>query len=198
MKFEFDEKTHKYTVDGVEVPSVTQILEGVGLVDYRDIPRPVLAYAAERSVAVHTAAEFYDQHDLDFDSLDPQVAKYFIGWKNFRKDYSFEIVESEKMHIGQMGGLLFGMRVDRVVKLGNGQIGVIDIKCTSKVHRAYGVQTAGYVIGLGFPCDPLLARRFVVHLKPNSLYAVHEYKDPRDGEVFEAGLKIAYWRRREV
>ena len=196
IKFEFDEATHSYTVNGVRIPSVTQILESVGLVDYKDIPRAVLNYAADRSIAVHTATEFFDQNDLDFDSLDEQVAKYFVGWRNFRKDYRFEIIESEKMHVGELHGLKFGMRVDRLVKLGNGQNAVIDIKCTSRVHPAYGIQTAGYVIGLGFgfPCNPLIARRFVVHLKPSGLYGLHEYKDPQDGEVFAAALRIAYWK----
>ena len=194
VNFQFDESTHTYTVDGVRIPSVTQILETVGLVDYKDIPRDVFAYAAERSVAVHSAAEFFDQHDLDIDSLDPQVMKYFIGWKNFRQDYPFEVFESEKIHVGELNGLKFGMKADRVVKLGKGQIGVYDIKCTSKLHPAYGVQTAGYVLGLGFKCDPEVARRFVVHLRPNSLYQLHEYKDPKDGEIFEAALKIAWWK----
>ena len=196
INFQFTEATHEYTVDGIRVPSVTQILESAGLVDYRGIPPETLRYAAERGTAVHLASVYYDQEDLDPDSLDPQVAKYLAAWRKFRLEHEFQVLESEQMHLGELNDLQFGMTVDRVVKI-DGRLAILDLKCSSKVYDWCGVQTAGYAIGLGNgTLDARLAvyRRLVVQLKPDCTYRLYEYSGPMDGEIFAAALRIAHWK----
>jgi hypothetical protein len=197
--FTFDPATHVYKVDGLPVPSVSQILREAGLVDYDGIPPAVLAYAADRGTAVHLACEYYDQDDLDPDSLDPQLAPYVAGWRRFRLEHPMRIVASEKMFLGKLHGLQFGMTVDRVVEI-EGQDAILDIKCTREIEPSHAIQLAGYVIGLvpgGTPAKRLeLYRRAVVQLKPDASYCFHEFKDPADGEIFAAALRIACWKLR--
>lgn len=194
ISFQFDAATHIYSFAGVKIPSVTQILEGAGLVDYAGIPKETLDYAAKRGTAVHMASVFFDQDDLDPDSVDPQVAKYLAGWKKFREDHSFKIIESERAHLGTLDGMLYGMTVDRVVELGNGNAAILDIKCSTKVHRWTGVQLAGYAIGLCSGDLPAAFRKLAVQLRPDCTYKLYEYNDPKYAEIFGCALKIAYWK----
>lgn len=198
-RFEFNETLHKYTVDGVEVPSVTQILSSAGLVDYAGISQETLRYAAERGTAVHLACQFYDEEDLDPESLDLQVAKYVAAWRQFRLKHDFEILGSEQMHLGELNGLQFGMTIDRLIEW-RGRRAILDIKCSSRIHRWCGVQTAGYAIGLeshGTAAQRLsLYRRLIVQLKPNCTYELYDCEDTEDGEIFAAALAISHWKLR--
>lgn len=66
----FDPATHSYQIDGIEVPSVTQVLESVGLIDYSYIPWATRQMALERGRAVHDAIALDLEGDLDEESAD--------------------------------------------------------------------------------------------------------------------------------
>jgi len=66
----FDAAAHRYTLAGVDLPSVTQVLESVGLIDYSHIPWPTRQMALERGRAVHEAIALDLEGDLDEDSAD--------------------------------------------------------------------------------------------------------------------------------
>src|SRR5690348_16409857 len=83
----FEPDNHVYTVNGIVVPSVTQILEP--LVDFSKIPAAVLEYAKLRGEAVHLACELYDQNDLDIDNLDTVIVPYLEAWIKFKADTGF-------------------------------------------------------------------------------------------------------------
>jgi hypothetical protein len=66
----FDASAHRYTLAGVDLPSVTQVLESVGLIDYSHIPWPTRQMALERGRAVHEAIALDIEGDLDEESAD--------------------------------------------------------------------------------------------------------------------------------
>lgn len=66
----FEPSLHRYTMDGVEIPSVTQVLESVGLIDYSHIPPLTRQMALERGRAVHEAIALDLDGDLDEESAD--------------------------------------------------------------------------------------------------------------------------------
>lgn len=76
----FDPVTHLYRLDGDVIPSVTQILKGVGLSDYSHIPADTLQRAAERGTVVHQIIEFYEKGVLDESSIDPALRGYFESY----------------------------------------------------------------------------------------------------------------------
>ena len=76
----FDPERHEYRVNGVIVPSVTQILAGAGVSDYSNIPPEVLQRAAERGSLVHTYIEWYEDGTLDESSIDPALRGYFESY----------------------------------------------------------------------------------------------------------------------
>ena len=55
MHIEFIESSHTYLVNGIIVPSVTQIMKGDSDNVYNGIPSHILEKAAERGTAVHKA-----------------------------------------------------------------------------------------------------------------------------------------------
>ena len=193
---EFFSDRHEYRLDGQTIPSVTQILKAAGLVDFGNAPQDRIEFAGRRGTLGHAACQYWDEDDLDLDSLDPQIIKYVVAWKNFRKDHGhLEIIETEQQHCGELGGLLFGATVDRVMQFGERRT-IVDIKTASEWKPWYPVQLAGYACGLagaGTVAERLSRyRRLIVHLKGDCTYRLYECTDARDGEIFAAALK-GWW-----
>lgn len=197
----FDAALHRYRADGVPIPSVTQALQWAGLSDYGNHCHPDdLEWARDRGTKAHRACELWDQGRLALDRLDRRLLPYVLAWRNFRSHYKVEakdILAMEKMYLGELDGLRFGMTLDRMISW-NGRPAILDIKCTRELHPHHDIQTAGYCIGLvpeGRPAQRLaLYRRMIVQLKPDGMYQVQEATDPYDGEIFAAALATAHWR----
>lgn len=84
----FDPGPHLYTLDGVHYPSITQIIYGVGLIDFSMVRAEILASAAEMGKAVHAATHYDDDGDLDIDSLDANLRPYLEAWRAFRQGFN--------------------------------------------------------------------------------------------------------------
>lgn len=93
---EFSEEGHCYKLSGVSIPSVTQVLQTAGLVDFSRVPLDVLEAARRFGTAVHKACELLDKGTLDERSLDPNLWPYLDAWSDFKKDYKPEFIEIEK------------------------------------------------------------------------------------------------------
>ena len=76
----FDNARHEYRLDGVVIPSVTQILKAVGLSDYSHVPADKLQLAAERGTVVHEIIELYEKGTLDESTIDPALRGYFESY----------------------------------------------------------------------------------------------------------------------
>src|SRR5687767_7346130 len=87
---EFDELTHTYRVDGQVVPSVTQILQALDIVDYSYIPPAVREAALLRGRKVHIATHFDDQGDLDEQTVPEEILPYVFAWRRFRQESGFQ------------------------------------------------------------------------------------------------------------
>lgn len=101
---EFDELTHRYTLAGERLPSVTQILQASGLIDFSKIPGPILLGAKARGTAVHKALHYYNEGDLDveeFCAMFPEYAPYVEAWIQFRATSGFVLATS----VEQLGAL---------------------------------------------------------------------------------------------
>ena len=186
---QFDPAGHIYSYAGPgeeifrQVPSITQIIRpmndehyglgnGVG-------PNQALSHAAERGQAVHEACWFYDQDDLDEDSLDEEIKPYVAAYRKFREESNIEIVEIETPRVGFHGKIVFAGRPDRIVRVRNARgrrlaLSPLDIKATVDMAPAVGVQLAGYAQLLG----PALGGRnlFGLQLKADGTYRLHEYQ----------------------
>lgn len=76
----FDAEKHEYRFGGVVIPSVTQIMTGIGLYDLSHVPERVLRESADRGTIVHCCIEWYEKGILDESSIDPELRGYFESY----------------------------------------------------------------------------------------------------------------------
>ena len=134
----FDEATHTYTLDGVQLPSVTEVTRFCAY-DYKS-DRPWLAEAAaRRGTAVHEACALIDYGEEPEET--PEIAGYLKAYRRFLKDWKpeWELIEHP------MGSLEAGYAgtLDRCGIL-NGGPAILDIKTGQLYDAALKAQLAGY------------------------------------------------------
>jgi len=188
--FSFEEIGHRYTTeDGAVVPSVSQCMELSGISDVSGIPAHILERASAIGTAVHQACEFLDQDDLELDSLDPSIVGYVVGYQKFREEHEFIPELVEHRIVAELGGMRYGMCVDRVgrFKVSKNTI-LLDIKTSSKPQPSWGIQTAAYAAGLGLDCE-----RKVVHVAKDGTYRLIHHRED-DLTTWAAALQVAHWR----
>ena len=186
--FVFDAESHVYTVDGLIVPSVTQVLQSAGLIDFSCVPKSVLERAADFGNAVHKATALEDKGELDHFTLDISLQKPLDAWNKFKKDFKFvsSIIE-RPMYCEKYG---FAGTPDRIGTIGRDDV-LVDIK-TGVMTKTIALQTAGYEILAPFR----IARRIGVQLNMDGTYKIEEYKDKTDRRVFLSCLNVANWKQK--
>lgn len=130
---EFFEDEHLYLVDGVIVPSITQILSHKFGGKYAHVRKDVLERAAQAGTAVHEAIERYcttgEESDL------PELRNF----KFLQRQYGFEVIKNEVpvilFRVNDWEPIAAG-RLDLVLELGI-EVGGADIKRTSTLDKEY-------------------------------------------------------------
>ena len=178
MRIEFDEDKHEYSVNGVKVPSVSEILAPLSADRYGQVNPWVLQAAAERGRAVHEATQLMD-YGFDPDE-DFSVNGYLIAYQDFLSSTNVEWIYAEKIVCAyrfQSPGsnaednVTYAGTLDRYGKI-NGQDAIVDIKTyaslTTDALLQASCQTALYRAALlDNISDRILPhiKRYVLHLK---------------------------------
>ena len=183
----FDAEQHRYMLDGQPVPSVTRIMQSAGLIDYGFLPPDQRERAMARGQAVHTAAHFDDEGDLDEATISSEVGGYLDGWRQFRRDAAFapELIE----YRGCNQKLRFAGTLDRIGGNGIGPKWLVDLK-TGTALWSVRVQLAAYA---SFFDHPGAFRRLSVELHQDGTYRLDEFRCTdwaRDFGLFQAALAI--------
>ena len=197
LKLEFDEATHQYRLNGVVLPSVTQILEDDGQM----VPSYPSGPYRFRGSQVHKATHLWETgvdlnaYDIGADIL-PYVQSYIGAMQDFQEDWL--LCEHRMAHLQ----LCYAGTADRIGK----RPLVADLK-TGKTGRETGVQLAGYVLlALEDPeirkawgnVRPEQVERVKFELqKDGSPAVVSRYTDALDFEVFRGLLAKYVWKRRK-
>jgi len=201
---EFDEATHAYSMNGYVVPSVTRIIDHAGLTSYEMVRKEILERKSTIGVLVHLATKFYDRGTLDWDSLDNYTRGRTEAWAQFRRETGFEPRIIEEPFIASINGMTYGMTVDREGLMA-GRPSIIEIKTTTNIAPWFGIQTAGYALGVPDPSTgsgakatprTLFARRrrMVVQLFEDGHYMKRDFNDPQDAEIFISSLHVTSWK----
>lgn len=178
----FDPETHQYFIDDERVPSVTEILEGVGIIDKRWYTEK----GRDRGSAVHVATQYLDEEDLDWSTVGPEIEPYVRAYELFKEETKFQPVLIETSVFNREHR--YGGTLDRTGIL-DGEKVLIDIK-TGAPSKWAALQTAGYEI-----CLEERHARKVLQLKPNGKYKLRDYNNPEDTELFLAAARIAAWKQ---
>lgn len=128
---EYIDDTHTYIINGVIVPSITQILKLKFGGKYNGVNKEVLNRAAEKGTAVHEAIEAWCKHGTESDL--PELRNF----KFLQKQYEFDVLDNEVPVILYCGPQpISAGRLDLVLKMGD-KIGGADIKRTSTLDKQY-------------------------------------------------------------
>lgn len=190
----FTEKNHRYEEDGVQIPSVSQVIELAGINDVSSIPEHILRRAADRGTAVHLACQFLDEDDLVFDSLDPEVLPYVVAYQKFREEYRFKAELIEHCMVGEVDGMRYGMTLDRVGTMNGEERVLLDLKTSSKPQAYWTIQTAAYLVGYSEIDSQERPGRAVVHLCKDATFKLLLHNLDTDFDVWKAALTLANWK----
>jgi len=190
MNLTYRDDIHEYRIDGVVVPSVTQIIKEAGFSDYSMVPAPILKAAQKFGKAVHSATELWDKGILDVESLSAPLVPYLEAWKKFRTDYNPVINEIE-LKLGSEKWRFAGT-IDRIITL-NGA-GILDLKSGFEFIPATAIQTGGY--GILAKEKYKIKFRMGLLLKPDGTYKIQQYKETTDEQTFLSALICYRWKEK--
>ena len=146
---EYIDDTHQYLVDGVLVPSVSELVAYATGDIYKDVPSAILLQAADRGTKIHEAIE----QDVRFgltEKTDEDIDHALAEWVRLKNENHIEVKDMEVMvHTQDYAG-----RYDMIAEV-NGVLTLIDIKTTLKLHeRNLAVQLGLYLhaMGMDLPC----------------------------------------------
>ena len=203
-QLEFEADLHRYSVAGIEWPSVSSILAPLQLLD--GIPQHILDAAADFGRNVHSAVHLHNLGRLDEQDLDQPLRPYLDGWKRFLFDTKAVVLESERRVCHptlQIAGTL-----DSVVKFPQKDpTHVLDVKTGAAVHWTVALQTAAYREMLSLEgvrwsggigaLQPISKVRLCCHLLGDGKYKLLTLKDQtRDWNDFVSAANFMRLRQR--
>jgi len=189
-KIQFDKETHTYTLDGLKIPSVTQIISSVGMTNYSAIPNRVLENATERGSAVHRALELLA---VSPGYVPPDwVEGYVSAWDSFKRVYNVMVLETERLVFHK--NYMYCGTLDRVCTVA-GEKYIVDIKTTAKPMPSHDIQTAAYALAYKSETRQKI-KRMCVYLHDWGEFEFEEYSPKGQESVFLAALQIYNWKVR--
>ena len=136
----FNPISHKYTLDGIELPSVTQITRFLSY-DYKSAQPWLAQIAAERGRAAHEACMRIDYGEEPEET--PEIVGFLVAYRRFLADYSprWDGIERPlaSLELGYAG------TADRYGTIG-GKRCIVDIKTGQRHIPALAAQLDGYRI----------------------------------------------------
>lgn len=176
MKIDFDEEKHEYSVGGVKIPSVSEILAPLSAERYGEINPWMLKVAAAKGTAVHEACALID-YGIE-PEYDPEIAGYLYAYETFLIEHTvdWESIESIVYYLRTPDELpLYAGTLDRYGKV-DGFRAVVDIKTyaslSTDAQLAASCQTALYkdAIYEGSQEDFMPIDRYILHLRKDGTY----------------------------
>lgn len=185
-KIEFIPEPHGIRINGIPVPTITQILKSEGFVDdtwYDEASR-------ERGHHVHLACHLDNIGQLDEDSVDPIVAGYLESWRKFKRTCRYEVALSE--HPMGSDRFWYGGILDSAGILNNTP-SIVEIK-TGNIEPWVALQTAAQELLIGKP-----HKRFGIRLyDTGALGKLVPFTNSTDRDVFLAVLSIHNWKKNNL
>ena len=182
---ELEEESHTYTVDGVQVISVTQAMKAAGLVNTEFCTE----YGRRRGTAVHKAIHFLVEGSLDLNSIDPKIQGYLDAYQLFQAETEFEPLMVERRVWSPTRR--YAGTLDQFGNL-NHRRALIDVK-TGKLEPATGIQLTGYADAYQEETRELVAKLIGLQLNIDGTYKMKQYIV--DFPTWRAALQVAWWKR---
>lgn len=185
----FDER-HEYQIDGVKVPSVSEILRFISREIYGDVNQFALDNACNRGSNVHKATEILDKYGEVTCTED--IEGYIKAYVSFRRDNS--IMSDKFLAIEKSYGSLelgYAGTVDRIVKTENdGEVWLYDLKTSYAAQKKlWSAALNGYKqLVEAISPEIKIIRMSDIHLKSDGTYSIIDINP--DPTVFNCCLTI--------
>lgn len=166
----FFDQGHKYTLDGEELPSVSELCRFISREIYADVAQWRLDLAAERGTAVHKTCEALDKYgSVD---VDDGILPYVQAYLKFRQEH---VVEWEKIEFAAHHPKdRYAGTIDRYGSL-DGTPALLDIKTSYTIHAPLcSAQLNLYrriLSASGMQVDKL----YILQLKKDGRYKLQEF-----------------------
>jgi hypothetical protein len=203
----FDPDPHTYALDGVQLPSVTQVLDAEMLRSFDHVPRDIRDAALYRGTYVHRAIHYRAEDDLDLDDVDPRFRGYLVSLDAYQADLKKRPLRDTHGHVCGFEfrfwhrRRMFAGTVDDVGFDDDGVLAIDDYKTGDPHDVSAALQTAAYESGLRESLAPALdyvgpiRRRAVRLFRDGSPGRPEPYADPRDLAMFYCALSLVHFRR---
>lgn len=175
------DRNHIYRMDGLVIPSVTQVLVRTGFVDGSWHTEN----AKTRGSHVHLAAVFYDHGTLDEETLHPTLKGYVDAYKKFRAEIGFLPTTIEKPMAHPV--LRYAGTPDRIGQWGIGQA-ILDIK-TGVPAPWHRYQLSAYAM-LADNIEFYRFARMSLYLRPDGTFSLVKHTDRDDAKIWLAALTV--------
>ena len=188
---EFKEDTHQYFHNGLEVPSVTQIISASNVGALDNIPTSILDNASERGTAVHQAIEFYNKYR--FANINDEYKGYFEAYKKWHRENSFPFIEIKSELQVYHKILNYAGTIDMLITDTMEEHILVDIKTTNELNMKYvSLQLSAYKEALASEGIEVKSM-YVLWLKKDGTY---EFKEvPNNKNTFMYSLLLYnYWK----
>lgn len=150
---EYFDDIHKYLVNGVIVPSVTEILEKIFPNKYKNVPRETLMRKATYGTIIHNYIE-QSEKGLITQELNYIQEASFRQYLKIKDKYSINVLEQEKI-VNYKD--IYAGRFDMIANIGTDYC-LCDIKTTASLDKEYlSWQLSLYEYAYGKKFDKLYA-----------------------------------------
>lgn len=191
----FSEVGHIYYLNGVEIPSVSRIIEPISKAAYGDVDPVVLRNAANRGTLVHEAIENYNT--IGVMDVRDDLKWYCDAYIKWAEKWFPKIEASETKVYHKL--MRYAGTVDLLARV-NDELWLVDFKTSYKaVHKNYRLQLEAYRQALGTH-GVEVDRKLVLHLGKTGTYEEYEYPlaDAEAWRVFTACKIIYDFTKKEV
>lgn len=128
---EYYDDEHQYLVDGVMVPSITQLLTKKFPKRFEGVRKDTLEKAAEKGTEMHQDIENYCVSGVE------KATKEIRNFKFLMKAYDFFVIDNEvPVILFKDEKPIAAGRLDMIIKI-NDAIGIADLKRTSTLDKEY-------------------------------------------------------------
>lgn len=130
----FFDHGHKYTLDGVELPSVSELCRFISREIYGTVAQYTLDMAADRGTRVHKATEALDVYGKV--EVTDDIAPYVQAYLKFRQEHDIKWNMVERSMANQKER--YAGTIDRYGEL-DGAKSLVDLKTSYTVHKRLAI-----------------------------------------------------------
>lgn len=175
----FDQDNHLYYLDGLMLPSVTQLMQPLNEAKYATIDPVTLDAAARRGTEVHEAVEFYNNYGIM--EIAPQWQGYADAYLLWFQRHNPTVVSAEMKTWHKQ--LMYAGTVDMLARIDD-RLYLIDVKTTATINDMLTtVQLEAYAQALRSHHIEV-QNKAILQLKRDGSYEFRPYK----------ALDIPAWR----